>query len=713
MMFLNLFFNDPNIQALGWALAHFVWQGILLVGVLALVNKILLRHYSANLRYIISCLTLFLMLLTLTVSFFSNLKPNFYKSKKIVPDLSWDNNGNKDREQDNYFSSNLSTNKPKVKSNAKESSSLNLEMPWKDNSSTTMFWLVSLWALGVFFITTKFFIGYFLIHHYVKRGTDFLSVELENRCRTLSSKLGITQVIGFYQSTTVKVPMVIGWLKPVILIPVSALTGLTTTQLDTIILHELAHVRRYDYLVNIFQTVIETLLFYHPAVWWVSNQIRIEREHCCDDIAVAFNGDRLTYAKALINLEEFRQTESTVMAANGGILMERVKRLLTEQPKNTMLSSFIGSLICLFLLATSALSMMVSQNTFVVSSKQIISQNRSAAIGIVTLPIVPKTEFPENTPRKTSGLLINELKTYQIPELGLPIMVEEPVFETKNTFINTQSNTQSNTQNNSVLMEVEKAFIENENSTEARINYARELLKVNRYEEALNHYLWCYDEGSKYEPEYKAVCLNLLLLHISDFRGNYKPAIDALIERCDKMEEDFLKSEGNDFETLRSIVLVNNRLEDGSKRSLALFDTLKTNKKRELLATMTSLVLDDLLAAKRYKDIMDNSRDISKELKFVKFMNLIPASNNKTMTALNDLSKKGKIEHVTKYFIALLGVNDIAQARNLAQQIINSDPSQRTFSLLIEKANEFGANELAQDLVQEAYKAGTEAKIEN
>ena len=120
------------------------------------------------------------------------------------------------------------------------------------------------------------------------------------------------------ESTLVEVPMVIGWLRPVILLPVAATTGLSSEQLEAILAHELAHVARRDYLVNLLQSVVETLLFYHPAVWWVSNQIRVEREHCCDDIAVAVSGNVLVYARALTELEELRGRSPAPSLALGG-----------------------------------------------------------------------------------------------------------------------------------------------------------------------------------------------------------------------------------------------------------------------------------------------------------------------------------------------------------------------------------------------------------
>jgi membrane-associated protease RseP (regulator of RpoE activity) len=121
---------------------------------------------------------------------------------------------------------------------------------------------------------------------------------------------------------------VIGWLRPVVLVPASALSGLTPEQLQAVVAHELAHIRRHDYLVNILQTVAETLLYYHPAVWWLSGRIRAEREHAADDIAVAACGDPLLYARALESLERVRPATAMAVGATGGSLVGRVRRIL-------------------------------------------------------------------------------------------------------------------------------------------------------------------------------------------------------------------------------------------------------------------------------------------------------------------------------------------------------------------------------------------------
>src|SRR5256886_15948312 len=116
---------------------------------------------------------------------------------------------------------------------------------------------------------------------------------------TLFRPLRVSRPIRVLDPAPVQFPAVVGWLRPVILLPASALTGLTPQQLDVLLAHELAHVRRYDYLVNLVQSAIEILLFYHPAVRWVSRRVREEREHCCDDLAVAVCGDAHLYARAL------------------------------------------------------------------------------------------------------------------------------------------------------------------------------------------------------------------------------------------------------------------------------------------------------------------------------------------------------------------------------------------------------------------------------
>jgi uncharacterized protein (TIGR03435 family) len=146
---------------------------------------------------------------------------------------------------------------------------------------------------------------------------------------------------------------VVGWLRPIVLVPIGVLTGFPAEHLEALLLHELAHVRRRDYLVNMLQSIAETLLFYHPAVWWISGHIRMERELCCDDLAVAATGDAYQYALALAGLEACRPAHiQTAMAANGGRLADRIARLLGKARPETRSFSAPGAASAILLAIT-------------------------------------------------------------------------------------------------------------------------------------------------------------------------------------------------------------------------------------------------------------------------------------------------------------------------------------------------------------------------
>jgi hypothetical protein len=149
----------------------------------------------------------------------------------------------------------------------------------------------------------------------------------------IAAQVGVRVRVSLMITAQVAVPCVVGWLKPVILLPPAALTGLSTLQLEMVLAHELSHVHRHDYLVNLLQIVVETLLFYHPVVRWISRDARREREHCCDDTAVHACGDALHYAHALTDLEALRSGDmAPALGLNGGDLALRVERLIAPHP---------------------------------------------------------------------------------------------------------------------------------------------------------------------------------------------------------------------------------------------------------------------------------------------------------------------------------------------------------------------------------------------
>ena len=187
-------------------------------------------------------------------------------------------------------------------------------------------WIVAGWLIGVLLFSLRPILGL----REVSRLRHSMSEELPQSLFQLGSKLAtelnVSSSINFATSQLAKVPLVIGCFRPVVLLPVSMLTELSTQQIELIIRHELAHVRRHDIFVNLFQLGVESMFFFHPCMWLVSNAVRQERENCCDDIAIA-NGNADQYANALVAVEKARQP-AIAMASNGGQLLPRIERIL-------------------------------------------------------------------------------------------------------------------------------------------------------------------------------------------------------------------------------------------------------------------------------------------------------------------------------------------------------------------------------------------------
>jgi beta-lactamase regulating signal transducer with metallopeptidase domain len=331
--------REPAAQAIGWALLHFIWQGTLLAALTAIALAAL-RKSAADIRYVVSAISLSLMLTLPAVTAVQlwragdsgfrlkaeatrtaaatgtardfRLKAEATGSERVASGFS---------RKDSGFSRKDATDSTSVPSSSRTFDSVRIE-PWLPM-------LLLTWICGVAVLSLRLVSGWVWVQRMKSHGTSPVEDGWDVIASRLCRRLHIARTVRLLRSTLVEVPTVIGWLKPVILLPASALSGLHPHQLEAILAHELAHIRRHDYLVNLLQAVVETLLFYHPAVWWLSHRIRTERENCCDDLAVNLCGDPLTYAQALADLEGLRgSTGRFVMAATGASLVQRVRRLL-------------------------------------------------------------------------------------------------------------------------------------------------------------------------------------------------------------------------------------------------------------------------------------------------------------------------------------------------------------------------------------------------
>jgi beta-lactamase regulating signal transducer with metallopeptidase domain len=305
-------------QAIGWALLHLLWQGMLVAAILAATLALLSKH-TANARYLASCGALALLVVLGAATAYraydgsgeigvgsgsaaSNIALlTAPTSDKTLGPLVSDN---RQPTTDNWFTTAVAFTKSHLPQ------------------------IVLVWLTGVLFLSIRLLFGWLRAHAIARRNATDAAPEWQRAARRLAHALKLRRAVQLLESAAVEVPTVIGWLRPVVLLPAATLTGLSTEQMEMILAHELAHIRRNDFFVNLMQAVVETLLFYHPAVWWISNRIRVERENCCDDVAVSVTGNALVYARALTRLEELRIDDAQAfVAANGGSLIGRIRRL--------------------------------------------------------------------------------------------------------------------------------------------------------------------------------------------------------------------------------------------------------------------------------------------------------------------------------------------------------------------------------------------------
>ena len=323
--------NNAQLGAAGLALLHFVWQGALLALGLALLLRAL-RPERAGLRYALACVTLLLMAAAPLATFgglYGGSSPVTSSATRLEPLASEGETASETRGDGATTPSTTLTPVSSVASTGETARPLGLSYaPFAPlNVGRVAPYVTLLWGLSVLFLALRLLGGVWVSARLGRKGR-LAPVHYQQRLLELSRRLGLKRPVRLLESRAVAVPVVAGLLKPVILLPTSALTGLSPLQLEMILAHELAHVRRRDPLVNALQHLVETALFYHPAVWWVSNVVREEREACCDNVATRLCGNPLAYAETLARLERLRGPGPLVLAASGGRLKARIERLL-------------------------------------------------------------------------------------------------------------------------------------------------------------------------------------------------------------------------------------------------------------------------------------------------------------------------------------------------------------------------------------------------
>lgn len=331
---IELWLRHPIVQQLGWVLVHFVWQGALVAGVLAAVLA-LLRAERARLRYALSLAAL-VVLLALPVTTWVVLPGPAAPAGAGTGEAPLA----------------LSADAMALALASAEASAPTWAETARAALTDALPWLVAGWLGGVWLLALRLLGGWMYTLRLRQRHARPVSDAWQRRADVLAVQFGMSRTVRVRQSARIDVPMVIGWLRPVVLVPVSVFTGLPPEQVEALLAHELAHIRRHDVLVGRLQAVAETLLFYHPAVWWVSRQLCIEREHCCDDRVVQAFHDRVTYARALTTLAARPvHPPAGALAATDGALLARIRRLVGASPATEARSTRSSVSIALLVVA--------------------------------------------------------------------------------------------------------------------------------------------------------------------------------------------------------------------------------------------------------------------------------------------------------------------------------------------------------------------------
>ncbi|MGD0566976.1 MAG: M56 family metallopeptidase [Candidatus Sulfotelmatobacter sp.] len=324
-MSLTNWLSPSAMHSLGWTLLHFLWQG---TAVAALAAVLMTACRRASTRYVVGVVALLLMLAT-PVGTFLFLSPLFLSPSSAAAPA--------------RFSSAPQTG---IRATINPSPSASAGISYFSPLPDALPWLVEAWLLGVAFFSLRSAGGFLLLERERRKQSTNPSARVLTMCQMLQQRLGLERAVRYCECKWLQAPAVIGWFRPIVLLPVAALTGLSEEQLESVIAHELAHIQRLDAFVNVFQISVETLLFYHPAVWWLNKRIRAEREHCCDDVAVALCGNPVQYARALTLMEEWRSAPALAMAANHGPLAERIFRVLGVKSGSRGMG-LTGGLLCL------------------------------------------------------------------------------------------------------------------------------------------------------------------------------------------------------------------------------------------------------------------------------------------------------------------------------------------------------------------------------
>ncbi|MDQ3291944.1 MAG: M48 family metalloprotease [Bacteroidota bacterium] len=366
MNYLPAFITPRLVEALGWTILHSLWQGALIAVTLS-VLMILLHRHSARVRYAVAITALFSTLGIAAIT--------FIRTYQQVPQPETITNTTPVSQP--VVVNPVSKTTPALTQSGNTKSVLRgaILVNFNYYFSKHLPVVVLVWLLGMLTMLLKFLGGLAYVQRLKYYKTYAVGTTWNTRLANMAKSLRVSQSVRLFESALVKTPLVIGYLKPIILLPFGTLASLSPEQVEAILAHELAHIYRKDYLLNMLQALVEILFFFNPAIWWISDYVRVERENCCDDQAIEVCGNPLIYARALANLETIAVKSprlTLAFAGKDGSLLGRIKRLV-QQPNRrpTFSEGFLAACVLIVGLTLISISAVAGFNVAVKTVKKV------------------------------------------------------------------------------------------------------------------------------------------------------------------------------------------------------------------------------------------------------------------------------------------------------------------------------------------------------
>lgn len=321
---LALIFENTWTEALGWTLLHSLWLGALLC---LLWRFSLVGKRSPEWRYLSSLITLGSLFVLIIITFGWELS-QLNALQNIEIELG---------------AAQLSTSPNPANPNTELTEQSNLLSNLGKWIKPYFPWLSLAWLGGIFILCLRLIGGWLYLEYLRRSGQHIVPLQWQQQVEQLSFKMNIKRHVRLLESNLLDHPITMGFFKPIILFPIGMISQMSPEQIEAILLHELAHIKRADYLVNYFQSIVEIVLFYHPAVWWISQDLRESREHCCDDLALSQGYDRWQYAQALLQLTKTNSSSKTIFAMSltgnkHSQLSRRIQRLFGRYTPDRFMS---------------------------------------------------------------------------------------------------------------------------------------------------------------------------------------------------------------------------------------------------------------------------------------------------------------------------------------------------------------------------------------